>query len=668
MTLLWAAALLGAGFGLGRYVRVQGPRWLVRRLEQRLRVTQGPAGPTPTPAAIHAFRYALGPAAKRVALGVQYGPMAALALLYPMALSLGPVHFFSIVGYAIGNFLGIGSGRGGMRKQTRAIKQAQADVALRFLAENPSADLLALAAASYQRADPDIRQQLVLAASTLGREYPRLVTAAANVLHQGLADSVLANRQEALSALAKLDRTALGPKVPQLLRDPQPTIRKAALQLYDLVPTEVQAELLTEGLRDTSPDVQRKALELLQAHGGVDEAEWLRRAADSNPLVRQTAARALAGYSSALAFATLNQLLDDREDLVQQAAIQALAGVLVPEATQVLAERLAVEKRPEKLILLVRALGRHRSVVAVPHLVQLLENRQEPVRIAASESLVQVGAPAVPALVAALKGGTDKVRSGVARSLVLLKDPEGLRGLAEVANDPLPEVRELALRALAELGAADRLNDLLARLADPSYPVRKLALDDLTRLNDLRALPALAERLSALAKPGLFGGEEASQERNQLTTLVQRLAHPQRELVAQHTALYCTACYKRPTLQGQGQQFVTCRSCTGLEAIRSGVVRVVGTVGAPSRIYQEGDTLFLELWDEAAKQALPAEVDALYLCGGSAIGYDWAISAVLQGLSNRLGARAQRLPIQTENLPELAPNTQRLLQAHGVVI
>lgn len=673
------------GTALGRWQRKGLPNWLERRLQRRLTTHTTPDGEVPTASARVAFRFATGSGAYRLA---RFGALTGVlgnALVYVISLLLGHPNLLLQLAMGVGTYLAAHRNvfvkspdarfrQRSIRHMRRQLLELQANTAIAFVANHPTPQVLRLVGEHFGRALPVVQQQLLLCLEKLATTHPELKSDLLQISLLALQAEEEPIRQQALSLTAKLDRRILSSRLGMLMKDRSPAIRRAALQLYDLLPYQGQVELLTDALRDPHPDVQRSALQLIQTSNPIGETEWLQRAQDPNPTVRQTAARALGAYNHPIAIQTLKQLLTDREDLVQQAAMQALASQESPEAAEVLAERLVGEIRPEKLILMVRALGRRREQLpekAMNELLALLGHKQEPVRIAASEALVQAGEPAVGPLITILREEGERSRIAAARSLLLLRHAEGLQALAALSSDSSAELRRLALSAVAQLNPEMRLHELINRLDDNDSAVRLAAINELTKLQDRRALPALYARYKALKSAVIAPllSEGSRTEQGLLQQALQQLSAEQRGLVPAYPYLYCVTCRRKPRVQGElGFQFVSCGNCTDLRQMRTGVLRVVGYVGPRPPQEEMGGTLYLPLWDAQAETAQPADLDALHLQGGDpALNYDWAISAVLQALADRMGTDALKtLAITQEALPPLAENTQRLLAAAGV--
>jgi len=87
----------------------------------------------------------------------------------------------------------------------------------------------------------------------------------------------------------------------------------------------------------------------------------------------------------------------------------------------------------------------------------------------------------------------------VASALRRIEDESGALLLEEVIerlDDPSPEVREEAARALGRIGSREAVEILMAKLADPGCTIRIEAARALGRIGDRRAVPAIAAAMS----------------------------------------------------------------------------------------------------------------------------------------------------------------------------
>ena len=117
-------------------------------------------------------------------------------------------------------------------------------------------------------------------------------------------------------------------------------------------------------------------------------------------------------------------------------------------------------------------------------------------RNAAAAALVQVGAPALSALLAALGGAAAELRTAAAEILGDVGDRRAVKALVSRIDDPDPNARAAAAEALGKIGGAEAVAALGAALGVSDMALQRAVLGALGRL---RAPPS-AGRLVELAK------------------------------------------------------------------------------------------------------------------------------------------------------------------------
>jgi HEAT repeat protein len=132
----------------------------------------------------------------------------------------------------------------------------------------------------------------------------------------------------------------------------------------------------------------------------------------------------------------------------------------------------------------------------VPRLLRVLRSRRvgQSVRAAAARALGQIGAPAVPGLLAALRDAEEDVRRAAAAALGEIGDAAAVPGLLAALGDAEEDVREAAAAALGQIGAP-AVPGLLAALRDADWRVRREAAKALRRIGDAAAVPGLLAAL-----------------------------------------------------------------------------------------------------------------------------------------------------------------------------
>jgi HEAT repeat protein/S1-C subfamily serine protease/DNA-directed RNA polymerase subunit RPC12/RpoP len=239
-------------------------------------------------------------------------------------------------------------------------------------------------------------------------------------------------RAHAARALAKLGRDAkpaLADLIKAVKEDKDKQVLKAALETLAQIGADAKASLpeVKKALRDTDPDVRRAAIDALGRLGAEPKEvlDDLKEAlADVN--LRKNAAQALGkiGTAARPAVPALAEALQDRRKEVRMEVLAAL--IAVKPTTQSAAK-------------------------TVKPLVELLEDKDDEVQNKAIEALAKTGKPAVSELDRALRDSNERVRLGAVTALgVLGTDAKAAyRDLVILQQtDPSKAVRDAAGKAL----------------------------------------------------------------------------------------------------------------------------------------------------------------------------------------------------------------------------
>ena len=105
------------------------------------------------------------------------------------------------------------------------------------------------------------------------------------------------------------------------------------------------------------------------------------------------------------------------------------------------------------------------------------------------------------------------VRLMSVRTLVAWNVPEAYPVLVRRLEDPLPDIRVLALTGLARLGDPKAVDPVLARLSDQSPAVRALAVPTLGHLGGPKVRPQLESMQEKESDPNVRGALEAELSR-----------------------------------------------------------------------------------------------------------------------------------------------------------
>jgi HEAT repeat protein len=236
--------------------------------------------------------------------------------------------------------------------------------------------------------------------------------------------------------------------------------------------------------------------------------------------LRKSAARLLGKIGNARAIEALVGALTSDSPGMVEAAADALEGLRWrPEMTASGAAYWASQGDSEKCVEI--------GAVGVPSLIAALGGLHQTTRLTAAEALVQMGAPVVGPLIEALADGVRQVRSNAARVLGDIGDVRAVGPLIAGLSDRNEGVRIAARDALVEIGASavqplievlrgsrewevylcglaaqaltligsPAVEPLIAALDDKDVLVRWTAAEALGKVGDKRAVPSLVAAL-----------------------------------------------------------------------------------------------------------------------------------------------------------------------------
>jgi HEAT repeat protein len=262
--------------------------------------------------------------------------------------------------------------------------------------------------------------------------------------------------------------TTIGPLLKVLDRpDQDPAVRLAAAQA-----------LVALDAREAAPSLLRQATSGGSDLGNLVEpvlARWAYRPARDlwRERLRDPAAAPAAFVLAARGLGAVGEQAD-ADRLREVVLSDKMPGPLRLEAAHALAvlrqaglekdaERLASDPTPRGLVGRLAAaslLRRHGGTDAVRLLQRLLRDAEPAVAVIAADRLVEIDtALLVPALDHLLASPDAKVRSAAVEVLFRHPDPQHLRLLADCLDDPHPDVRTQARRAMEELAAKKELHD-----------------------------------------------------------------------------------------------------------------------------------------------------------------------------------------------------------------
>src|ERR1051325_704759 len=249
--------------------------------------------------------------------------------------------------------------------------------------------------AQLKAEDLEVRRSAVVALGRIGD------TSATPALVNTLDDEALAI--EAANALGQIGDPAVVDGLLKLIGNDDASIRQAAVSaLNSVIPPSMSGRIIPL-LHDSDPNVRESAVKIA-GYFGYPEATspLLELSRDPNERVRCAAIEHLPYVEDERVLAVLVHAIEDETPHVRAAAARALGTLDAPEVVPPLIAGLADDDVWGRYFS-ARALGRRRSEDSVAALEQVVEREQfNHVRIAALDSLGQIGGDRVAGIVAAL--------------------------------------------------------------------------------------------------------------------------------------------------------------------------------------------------------------------------------------------------------------------------
>lgn len=376
--------------------------------------------------------------------------------------------------------------------------------------------LWALGCLQYTEALPDFVRLLKSGDSFLALEASRALMIlkapeARDALLAALEAEPANTRRYALSALQQSGDPRILPALVRRLADPEAPVRQFALLMLRGRDVRGLFDEIAKRLGDDDPYIRGLALQILgeqDARKHIPAVQACLR--DPQEEVRGQAIHALGSLGVKEILPEALKLLKNAEDSLRVHGIHALADLGAGAQLDALAPLLA-DPESSVRIAAIEAIGRLGTRTSIPGLLEQLDDGNEAVREAAARSLARLGAAeATGAFVRLLESdGDESVRSAAVDGLLKSATPEARAAIVRALADESSDVQWRVLEALAELGAKEQRERIVALLPDPE--LRHAAAETLVRLGFDEGIPVLIEAqsywpLNALREPEAFRG------------------------------------------------------------------------------------------------------------------------------------------------------------------
>jgi HEAT repeat protein len=289
-------------------------------------------------------------------------------------------------------------------------------------------------------------------------------------------------RQAAIAALNSIGHPDLAEQVTALLEDPNPVVRESAVRIAGYFGYPRCAQSVADLCSDASETVRAAAVEniVFMEHPDV-RAIVLRAMAEDTPKVRAAAARALAHLEGIDVLEGLLRALEDEDGWVRYFTARSLGRHSYPEAVPALVTVLQSDPVKFVRAASMVALGQIGGGRAAAALAPVVEDQDDDLAMAAIEALGMVAHPnALPPLLALVRAtgaaalGVDPAL-GEARRIAALgaigrRGGPGAAGALQwvAAADDAPAVWQAAIIGLADMATSEAVAALIALAAEPS--------------------------------------------------------------------------------------------------------------------------------------------------------------------------------------------------------
>jgi HEAT repeat protein len=314
----------------------------------------------------------------------------------------------------------------------------------------------------YTEANQELKLQLL---SGLRSRAPR--EAEAYIL-QAAREQKGAGAQSWLCSLLTIYRsTEAERRVLRISRMEDRQCREAAADALARAESRAAEKRLLELLGDPEPTVRRAALEAIARRGPLARAHFAKVAelfADADETVRSAAARAAGRLGDQGALTALWKLAGDPQVAVRVAAISAI-GRLSPRDEEQIAKRLAEmldDPLPAIRGTVLSALQEARALSAAPSLGRLLSDGDTELAAAAASTLAIIGDRSQFAALRKAAGSTDEsLAASSAAALIAMGDREFLPKVAGILRGRSAVAASVLARALGETGDPQWIPELL---------------------------------------------------------------------------------------------------------------------------------------------------------------------------------------------------------------
>lgn len=257
------------------------------------------------------------------------------------------------------------------------------------------------------------------------------------------------------------------------------------------------------------------------------------------------------------------------------------------------------------------------------------------------------------------KDEIDQVLEGIYRQNRPQLQAVGIKAMGEWGSDYvlriLLEASQSSNPDLAELAEQTR-NKVLRRLGEArplSVRNMKTYFDEYDHWdNEVEENAALPEERVAY-----------TEKRDAVKRMIGEIIQSQMHLRNASPDNYCMECFTfSEEVVYLNWRFVRCKSCKDALHLQRGIKTAIGRIGpVPSPNPNPEGVFYLDLWDGEKNSSQPGEVEKIEIVSGLDIKYEWAISAVTEGMQNRFPDQEISIPVEIDSTIAVSNNTRNIL-------
>ncbi len=238
---------------------------------------------------------------------------------------------------------------------------------------------------------------------------------------------------------------------------------------------------------------RQKAIEQMVTLGAHMVPTLIQAIRSSNCLIRQGVIEVLGRLKIARALPHFIKALDDPIDDVKLAALIAVKGFDSPQAIEPLIHKFC-DENPRIREVAIEAIV-DVGAVAIPALVAALQNQDIVLCEASITALTKMGKAVEPFLLTELQNNNYAVREAAAEILGNVKSKRAVPYLLQNLHDPESGVKEAAIEGLGEIGDSQANPYLLPLINDPDMGIKREVIQALGKCKCKEAVPYLTYAL-----------------------------------------------------------------------------------------------------------------------------------------------------------------------------